>query len=263
MTRLRRTPARRGRVRRVAIVLLAAGVLVLVLAASAGAVSRATTPPPDPNPSSASVQAHAREILNEHRFSTKPEPPGPLDRAGAWVSKQFERFLPHSSPSFSTSSGASGLLQGLIWLVLGGILVLVIFVVVRQIVLARRDPRPKKKAKKTTAEAPADEGLGEYADERDADVLERAATAAEARGDYAFAIRLLFRVGLLRLQDRGALVFSPSLTTGQVVRSVPAVALIPVAREFDAVAYGDRPAGAPDTASARAGWREVLDEVAP
>ena len=47
-------------------------------------------------------------------------------------------------------------------------------------------------------------------------VLEREADDAERRGDLERAVRLRFRAGLLRLGDRGAIEYRPSLTTSEV-----------------------------------------------
>ena len=59
------------------------------------------------------------------------------------------------------------------------------------------------------------------ADEReDPDALEREADAAERDGDLDRAVRLRFRAGLLRLGDRGAIHYRPSVTTGEVRRTL-------------------------------------------
>lgn len=92
------------------------------------------------------------------------------------------------------------------------------------------------------------------------EALERAAVAAERSGDYATAVRLRFRAGLLRLDRAGLVAYHPSLTTGAVTSSVSSAELLALAADFERIAYGDHPASADDAAAARDGWRRVLVE---
>jgi len=91
--------------------------------------------------------------------------------------------------------------------------------------------------------------------------LEREADEAEAAGDLDHAFRLRFTAGLIRLDRAGALRFRPSLTTGDVVRSVPSATLRPLAVAFDEIAYGGRPTEPADLDALRAGMPRVLDEA--
>ena len=79
----------------------------------------------------------------------------------------------------------------------------------------------------------------------DADALEREADEAERDGDLARAVRLRFRAGLLRLGDRGAIHYRPSVTTGEV-RRTPRLAT--VRRTRGHVRSGRRTAAAPPIA---------------
>jgi len=88
--------------------------------------------------------------------------------------------------------------------------------------------------------------------------LEREADRAERDGEWERAVRLRFRAGLLRLDDRSVIVYRPSLTTGEVARSVASPAFREVGERFDAIAYGGRPAEREDAEQARRGWAEVL-----
>lgn len=91
--------------------------------------------------------------------------------------------------------------------------------------------------------------------------LERLAVEAERAGQLDDAVRLRFRAGLLRLDAAGALAYRPSLTAGAVLRAVPVPALADLARAFDEIAYGGRPAGTDDVRAAREGWPRVLAEA--
>lgn len=101
------------------------------------------------------------------------------------------------------------------------------------------------------------EQASDAAPERPTD-LENAAARAEGAGDYAGAIRLRFRAGLLRLDQRGIVPFDPSMTTGRLHRALRTVESSHVARVFDEVVYGGRPATARDADDTRSGWMAIL-----
>jgi hypothetical protein len=88
--------------------------------------------------------------------------------------------------------------------------------------------------------------------------LERAADAAERAGQLDVAVRLRFRAGLLRLGNRGAIRYRPSVTTNEVRRVLGSETFDELARTFDAVAYGGRDAGPPDVDAARREWPRVV-----
>lgn len=87
--------------------------------------------------------------------------------------------------------------------------------------------------------------------------LERRAEAAEREGDYAAALRLRFRAGLLRLDARGAIEYRPSIATGAVARALRSPDFDRVAGDFDEVVYGGRAATEADARAAREGWAAV------
>ena len=88
--------------------------------------------------------------------------------------------------------------------------------------------------------------------------LERAADAAERAGQLDVAVRLRFRAGLLRLGDRGAIRYRPSVTTNEVRRVLGSETFDELARTFDEVTYGGRAAKPPDVDSARREWPRVV-----
>ncbi|MBA3432180.1 MAG: DUF4129 domain-containing protein [Actinobacteria bacterium] len=91
--------------------------------------------------------------------------------------------------------------------------------------------------------------------------VERLAESAERSGDLERAVRLRFRAGLMRLGQAGVIRWRPSLTSGEVARSVRSPTFERLAAQFDEIAYGGRPASPDDVASARAGWRLVGREA--
>jgi Domain of unknown function (DUF4129) len=88
--------------------------------------------------------------------------------------------------------------------------------------------------------------------------LEREAEHAERAGEWERAVRLRMRAGLLRLDRRNVIVYRPSLTTGEVARTLDSPAFSEVGERFDAIAYGGRPAEREDAEHARRAWAEVL-----
>jgi hypothetical protein len=88
--------------------------------------------------------------------------------------------------------------------------------------------------------------------------LERLADDAEREGRLDHALRLRFRAGLLRLGERGAIRYRPSLTTGEVRRALGSDTFDELARTFEGVAYGGRDASPPDLERARQSWPDVV-----
>jgi hypothetical protein len=145
-----------------------------------------------------------------------------------------------------------GLVPGWLWLVALGLVV--VAVAVAAVTASRRRRR--------VARAPAGQPLVTAAeDSEDPSELERAADAAERDGDLARALRLRFRAGLLRLGDRGAIRYRPSVTTGEVRRTLASRRFDDLAGTFEAVTYGGRRAGRPDVDASRREWPHVLEET--
>lgn len=185
----------------------------------------------------------ARDILRDRRFHRDPAPRplrGPLqwlgDRlqtVGEWVARVL-RPVP-----------------GFVWL--GLAIAVVAAVVARIIVLSRRRHVTGDRhggASPAVDTAPEDPGA-----------LDREADDAERRGDLERAVRLRFRAGLLRLGDRGAITYRPSVTTREVRRALGSDTFDDLARTFEAVAYGGRAARPPDVDAARREWPRVLDDA--
>jgi hypothetical protein len=74
-------------------------------------------------------------------------------------------------------------------------------------------------------------------------------------------VRLLFRAGLLRLDQSGQISFRPGLTTSEVADRLGSSVFMQLARRFDEITYGHRPATSVDVAEARAGWQQLLSPV--
>ncbi len=182
----------------------------------------------------------AQHILSDHRFRASPTPRplhSPLQWLGDHVLAPIGRFF-ERLPVGVWLLAAAAVIVGLVWFIVRA--------------RARRGSRVTTTSKRTRVALPEAE---------DPDALERAADDAERAGDLQRAIRLRFRAGLLRLGDRGAIEYRPSVTTGEVRRTLDSRRFDDLAGTFEAVTYGGQPAEAPDTDAARREWPRVLEET--
>jgi len=200
----------------------------------------AVHPAPSVDPDAA--RREAQHILSDRRFRPSPAP-RPLRGPLRWLGRRIESV-------FGPLGRFVGSISGWVWLAAAAV---VVAVVVWAVVRARR---------RRVAHAPATKTLGGVPDDgEDPAALERAADAAERDGDLDRAVRLRFRAGLLRLGDRGAIRYRPSVTTGEVRKALGSRRFDDLAGTFEAVAYGGRPAERPDTDAARREWPHVLEEA--
>jgi len=186
------------------------------------------------------ARADARDILAQHRFRGS-DLPGPfhglLDRLSRWLHKLDGVF-----------KWLNDLLPGgdaVVWIVLAALVCAIAAFVARRVLSGR-----------VHASEAAAAAAG--AAHEDARALERRADAAEAAGDLATALRLRFRAGLLRLDERGAIEFRPSISTHEVRRALRSEDFDSLAATFDDVVYGGRPPAEDDLSSARERWPRVV-----
>ena len=188
------------------------------------------------------ARRRAQHILSDRRYRSASTPRplrGPLHWIGDRLNDIF-RPVGHfftRIPDVVWISAAIGLVAFLIWLVVKNV--------------RRRVAAPATaKTRRATPDAL-----------EDPDDLERAADAAERDGDLERAVRLRFRAGLLRLGDRGAIRYRPSVTTGEIRSTLASDRFDGLAGTFEAVTYGGKPADPPDVAAARREWPHVLEET--
>lgn len=190
------------------------------------------------------ARTDARDILSDARFrgSSTPKPlRGPLD----WIGDRLRGI------GNAIADVADGVPDLVWWMLAAALIGVVVMLVVRD---ARR-----RRSGGASERVP----FGTIGGRRDdPSELEALADAAERSGDFDTAVRLRFRAGLLRLDERGALLFRPSLTTGEVRRLLGSATFDELAVTFEEIAYGGREATPPDASSARDSWRAVLDQVA-
>lgn len=188
------------------------------------------------------ARREAQHILNDGRFKTSSTP-RPLRGPLRWIADRLDAVF---GPIGRFLSGLPFIVW---WIVAGALIAFVVWMILR--VRQRRvATAPKEGARRLTAR-----------DTREnADALEREADEAERAGDLDRAVRLRFRAGLLRLGDRGAIRYRPSVTTGEVRRTLRSPRFDGLAGTFEAVTYGGRPADPPDVDAARREWPHVLEE---
>jgi hypothetical protein len=196
------------------------------------------------SPSADESRAQAREILQERRFegSDLPRPFAGLLR---WLGERLQPVADFFEDLADRIPGGPPVLYALL-----GALVLLAAALIARGSIRRTAAAAGRAARARSAarEDPAD--------------LEREADRAAAAGEWETAVRLRFRAGLLRLDARDAIEYRPSMTTGEVSRAIFSPAFDRVGADFDAIAYGGRPAHEADEAASREGWRRVLSEVA-
>jgi hypothetical protein len=190
-------------------------------------------------PSVRDPRADARDVLSERRFH-EAEVPGPFTGVIRWLRDR----LPHIDLGWLDDLLPGG--RSVVWIFLAALLAGVAWYVARRFLTTR-----------VRASAAQQQALAAARDE-DPRALERRADAAEAAGDLEAALRLRFRAGLLRLDERGAIEFRPSISTVEVRRKLHSDDFDELAATFDDVVYGGRPPAPDDLAAARERWPRIV-----
>ena len=134
-----------------------------------------------------------------------------------------------------------------VWVLLG------LLVVAAIAALVSRDARRRTRRAHLSAVRMGDVSALERPEE-----LERRAAEAHREGRYEEAVRLRFRAGLGRLEDRGTIAASRSTPTAQVARALRSADFDELAKRFDEIAYGGDAAVVADDEEARRRWPVVL-----
>lgn len=189
------------------------------------------------------AREQAREILGQRRYQPA-DVPRPFEGVLEWLGDRLRPVGDAFDWLLSSGPGRFVLVAGLIALV----------AVVTTTIARRRGPAMDS-LRGRARDRDGEESL-------DPTELERAADAAERRGDLEQALRLRFRAGLLRLDAAGAIRLRPSLTSGDVRRGLRQPGFDDLALTFDEVAYGGRAASRDDVRAARDRWPQVLARAA-
>jgi hypothetical protein len=183
----------------------------------------------------------ARDILNDRRFRRSPAPQ-PLRGPLQWLGDRLRNV-------FDAAVSVLRAMPGPTWVAVALFAIVVVLLALFLLTRSRR----------VSALFGAGAGSASRAAREDPASLERAAEEAEQSGRYSDALRLRFRAGLLRLDERGAIRYRPSLTTIEVRRLLGDDNFDELASRFEEVVYGGDDAVPSDVNAARDGWRHVLD----
>ena len=193
----------------------------------------------------------AREILRRREF--QPErAPKPLAGPVRWIGDRLNGIADWLGTAiqdvfdwiFHLLPGVWGLILGVVICV--GLAAVVVWLIGRNRVSATRVDRGREKPSP------------EFDDPR---VLERAADAAIQAGQYALAVRLRYRAGLIRLDRADVIDLQPWNTSAHLTRRLDSPRFDRLTDTFDAVTYGAQPATNADAAIARTEWPELLTEM--
>lgn len=192
----------------------------------------------------AEARAQARDILAQDRFQPHHHGGGPLHSLFVTLGNWLED-LRDAMPGGAVSGDITLAVIALV------LIAAVTFVAVRY---------QQDRARRAAAHRVAGPGDVPGAAAAGPAELERQATAADRDGDHDLAIRLRFAAGLLRLDAARAIELRPSLTSGDVGRTLRSDTYNSLAATHDAVAYGGRHASPDDAEDARRDWAAVVGE---
>jgi hypothetical protein len=188
------------------------------------------------------ARREAQHILSDGRFKSSSTP-RPLRGPLRWIGDRLESI-------FGPLGRFLARVPAVVWWILAAALVAFVVWMILRVRQRRIAGADKEGARRTTVR-----------DARESpEELEREADAAERAGDLERAVRLRFRAGLLRLGASGAIRYRPSVTTGEVRRTLRSERFDGLAGTFEEVTYGGRPADPPDVERARCEWPRVLEE---
>jgi hypothetical protein len=195
----------------------------------------------------APARAQARDILAQDRFHAHHHRGGPLHSLFVTIGNWLED-LRDALPGGTVSGD-----------VLLGIVALAAIAAVTLVAISYQ----RERARRSAAASGRVPGPGDVAGASAAGPaeLERQAADAERAGDHDLAVRLRFAAGLLRLDAARAIELRPSLTSGDVGRTLRSETYNALAATHDAVAYGGRHASPDDAGSARRDWPAVVGEA--
>lgn len=193
------------------------------------------------SPQSAREAAHS--ILSQRRFHPPPVP-NPLHGVLVWVGHAIndplgaiDRLVGHAGRSLPL--GVPG-----IWAAAA------VLVILLTVLVAVRRARTKlddagRRAAVISGPRPQE--------------LERAAERAEREGDWAQAVRLRFRAGVLRISERDGQPDAEATPNHVLARMLGSEPLERLSARFDEIVYGGEHATAADADDQRRAWPDVIE----
>jgi hypothetical protein len=190
------------------------------------------------------LREEAERILSQRRYRARATA---SESFGEWLERIWYGFLEFLAEVADVVGGP---------LVLG--LVLFGLVVVTAVLITRN--LGQRRAREIELRIMREQILARGADP---DGLEREALKAAQEADFATALRLTFRAGLLRLDERGRIRYWPGLTSAEIADLLASPGFEKLAQRFDEIVYGHRTATAVDFANALQGWDQLLNTSEP
>jgi hypothetical protein len=187
------------------------------------------------------AREQAREILSDARYESGDSVPRPLRGPLEWLGDRLR-------PVWEWLADVAAAVPWPVWVALA---VAIVAAVVWAI--ARANERRRLAAGRQEAATARDRP--------DPVALEAEADRAEHAGDFARAVRLRFRAGLLRLDMQGTTDASTSTTNTAVRATLDSAIFDTLSGSFEEIAYRERDATDDDTARARDDWPRVLEEA--
>jgi hypothetical protein len=186
----------------------------------------------------------AQSILTERRFRSGPIP-RPLHGLLSDVGRALESPL----------EALNELVEKLGTITPGG--TIVVWAVLAVILLGLSALLATHGARRSLRDRDTSAGTATGARPLSAAALERSALAAEREGHHAEAVRLRFRAGLMQLAEKQLV--APSMLNVEVSRALGSRRFDELARRFDEIVYGGRPALEDDVRISRVEWAELLN----
>lgn len=118
----------------------------------------------------------------------------------------------------------------------------------------------RRRARISPKEAPV-KGSGGAAE--NPEEIERQASVSENAGDHETAVRLRFRAGLLRLQNKGVIANQGTQTTRHLSETLHSPIFDALADRHEVIVYAGDPATASDSDTARTQWPRLVRESEP
>ena len=190
------------------------------------------------------LREEAERILAQRRYRAQPTA---SESFGQWLEQLWYGFLEFLTDVADLIGGP--LVLGLL---LFGLVVLAAVLITRNL--------GHRRAREIEHRIMREQLLARGADPAE---LEREAERAASEDDFATALRLKFRAGLLRLDERGRIRYWPGLTSAEVADLLESSEFEALARRFDQVVYGHQTATAVDFDQARQSWETLLNTPVP
>lgn len=212
-------------------------------------------------PDSSQVKTSLNRILSSQEFQPETTREGFLSRTARWLQEQWDRLQHLLQRLFGNRRMGTDLSfvgRPMVYAIVLLLALLLLMVVIRAM-MQRRKQTTEEESERSVFE---EEELEPIVVEPEPWLQE--ATARANAGDYRGAVRALFIAGLMQMDRAGLIRFERARTNGDYLRAVRRQGaravyeqLLPFARGFERIWYGDASADESDYRQARADYGEL------